>query len=698
VDDALVQGSLTVLNLALAALVLGVRPRRPANVVATILFLGNALGAGRLALQGVGVDFLSAQAASIFDLVVTVPTWAALVVFPFLFPRRRLSPRAERALLGGAVAFVVGHWAAIAFAIAFLRDGLTFFQNSPSNFPIAVSGFTLYYVGLAVGTLLLLDTYLTAPEGSQRHQARFILVAYVLKVASILVLFATAPFRVGELRPVDTPFGLFVAWSALLLPALLAVPLAILASRLRARSKRPAPRTLAEDAFVLAFVFGGSAALYLGNNSQFNALSAEYLLVRPLLFAYGILQFQFLEVDLRARRTLLSVAFLAAIAGVFLFVAQGLDRAGVATSLVTGVAFVATLGAAFLLALPVLRAVLSPDQAGPDPRGRDLYRAALEEAVAGAEGHKTSEDRILRGLRARLQISDREHAVMEASVRTSFGKPADGLAPGALFLGRYRVESLLGEGGFARTFLARDEQVGRRVVLKAARFADASEAARVLREARFLARLQHANIVTIYDVESVGDSCFLVLEHVEQGSLADRLARGPLSLPESAAILEDVLAALEAAHAEGILHRDVKPGNILLTAQGRAKLADFGVARAPSGAGTVSGLSADGSHAGSLPYMSPEQVRGRGLDARSDLYAVAVVWHEMLTGKGYLDLRGRTEFDARLAILEEKPKLPIAGIPDGVNKLLADALAKDPAKRPASAAAMRKRLAAALAA
>ncbi|MGQ0536204.1 MAG: serine/threonine-protein kinase, partial [Methanobacteriota archaeon] len=146
-----------------------------------------------------------------------------------------------------------------------------------------------------------------------------------------------------------------------------------------------------------------------------------------------------------------------------------------------------------------------------------------------------------------------------------------------------------------------------------------------------------------------------------------------------------VLAALETAHGAGIVHRDVKPGNILLTQDGRAKLADFGIARGPAGAKTAatkSGL--DG--AGTLAYMAPEQVRGRPADARTDLYALGAVLYQMLTGRTYLAFDRLTSFDARIAILEDAPALPIAGGPEPVNALLARLLAKDPAQRPASAA------------
>lgn len=421
----------------------------------------------------------------------------------------------------------------------------------------------------------------------------------------------------------------------------------------------------------------------------------EYSLVRPFLFSYAILRYQLLEVDVRERRGVVGATLLFGMGGVFISVVMALQDLGVDPAVATAVGFVATIGAVGLLTWPLVQWLIAPAPGDHEQRDRELYRAALEEAVAATAGHDSTQDRILRTLRAKLQISDREHAVLEAGVRASFGKPSDGIASGQRFLGRYRVEKLLGEGGFGRTFLARDEQVGRAVVLKIARVADEHEAKRLLREARVVARLHHTNVVTVFDVEQVAGDVVLVMEYVDGGSLAERLRAGPLPWAQAHPIFDDLLAGLEAAHGQGILHRDLKPANILLTKDGRAKLCDFGVARAPAGTGTMSGgsLSADGTQPGSLHYMSPEQVRGKALDARSDLYALGVVWYEMLAGEPYLNFRGRAEFDARLAILEEAPKLPLAGVTEGVNRLLAECLAKDPAKRPGSAAEMRRRLA-----
>lgn len=687
VDFVIVETVQAILNFCIAALFLGARPSRLPNAIAASLFIANGIFSAYSAAHHGQIVYLG-----MFDLDALVPlvtsavTWAGLIIFPFFFPRRRLSARVERLVLGGAIAFVLVHTALAVFAVLFLPNETNTFPNNPGYVQLAYTSFTPFFLGLAVGVVLLLDTFLSSPSRIQRDQARLILAAYLIKIAGVLGLFAKELYRLRG-RPSEIPLWLLDAWTILMIGALALVPIALVASRLR-RSATGFGRAPSEDLFLLAF-------LAFGFVLWFAAPEAEYNLVRPLLFAYGILQYQTLDVDLRERRTLVATTLIAGIAAVFIGTASDLRNLGADPSVATAAGFALTAGLTALLAVPILRLALAREGPQPEPRGRDLYRAALEEAVAAAKGHSTSEDRVLRSLRARLGISDREHQLLEASVRASFGKPADGLAVGRRFLDRYHVDKLLGEGGFGRTYLARDEQTGRQVVVKAARVESPEEGKRVLREARHLARTQHPNVVTIYDIESVGESFFLVLEYVDGGSLAQRLAQGPLPWRESVRTIDDVLAALEAAHAEGLIHRDIKPANILLTRTGRAKLADFGVAHADPRTDTVSGFSIDGHQPGSLEYMSPEQVRGRPLDVRSDLYSVAVVLYEAIAGRPYLRFQGRAAFDARLAILEEEPALPLEGAPSGISELLADVLSKDPARRPASAEEMRRRLRAA---
>lgn len=325
---------------------------------------------------------------------------------------------------------------------------------------------------------------------------------------------------------------------------------------------------------------------------------------------------------------------------------------------------------------------------------RDVYRATLARAIA-AGATEPAKDLVLAALRRRLGISEREHGLYESAARAGLGVGAGRLVEGATFLERYRVERRLGEGGFARTFLARDEMLGRLVVLKAARWDEPADAKRALHEARLLARMHHPHIVAIHDVEEVGGEVVIILEYAERGSLADRLLAGRLEPGQALLLADDVLAALEAAHAQGIVHRDVKAANVLLTTGGRGKLADFGIACDRGALHTAANGSFLADGAGTLATMSPEQARGLPATAASDVYAVGALLYETLAGRPYLPFDRLTPFDARLAIVEDPPDLPVPDVPGAVNALLAAALAKEPAGRPRDAATMRRLLAAA---
>jgi serine/threonine-protein kinase len=201
-------------------------------------------------------------------------------------------------------------------------------------------------------------------------------------------------------------------------------------------------------------------------------------------------------------------------------------------------------------------------------------------------------------------------------------------------VGRYRILGEVGRGAMGAVYRAEDPKLGRVVAVKmiAAAAADGDDrgeiAARFEREARVAARLHHPNVVAIHDVGSEGDSLYLVMELVEGESLAHRLARGDFPAPERALeIAAQAADALAAAHEAGIVHRDVKPANLLIDRHGRVKVSDFGVAKA---VGERTELTRTGMMVGSPAYMAPEQVKGMPLDGRSDLFSLGVVLFEML--------------------------------------------------------------------
>ncbi len=258
------------------------------------------------------------------------------------------------------------------------------------------------------------------------------------------------------------------------------------------------------------------------------------------------------------------------------------------------------------------------------------------------------------------------------------------LAPGVVVLGRYRVVRLIGEGGQARVYEAQEtRKPGRRVVLKAVASHEG------LREARILQGLRHPNIVPFIEVVEVPGATLVVLKFAEGGTLRGLLNRrgGRLAPDEAHKIADGVLAGLAAAHAAGVMHRDVKAENVLLGEGDNPMLADFGIARAPDAGRTMRPGSS-----GTLAYMAPEQVRGEAGDQRSDVYAAAILVHELMTGKPAIVPEPGDEFRTRKAILTRAPKLALPPSARRFSLVLQQALAKDPDARPRDAAAFRASL------
>jgi eukaryotic-like serine/threonine-protein kinase len=259
---------------------------------------------------------------------------------------------------------------------------------------------------------------------------------------------------------------------------------------------------------------------------------------------------------------------------------------------------------------------------------------------------------------------------------------------------RYEPGDLLGGGGMAEVYLAHDQVLGRDVALKILRGQYANEEGfieRFRREAKNAAALNHPNVVQVYDQGSTGDGTYYIaMEYVPGVTLAERLKReGPLEPGEAAGVAARVAEALAVAHERGIIHRDIKPQNVLLTASGGAKVADFGIARAAS-AETVTETSLI---LGTASYMSPEQVRGERVGPASDLYSLGVVLYEMLTGEP--PYTADNPLATAMKHLEEPPRHPREvnpAVPESLDAMTAKLLAKDPKDRYASAAELAEDL------
>lgn len=267
-------------------------------------------------------------------------------------------------------------------------------------------------------------------------------------------------------------------------------------------------------------------------------------------------------------------------------------------------------------------------------------------------------------------------------------------------LGRYDLVRVLGKGAMGLVYEGRDPNLDRRVAIKTIKVENLSDESaaeyevRFRTEARSAARLQHPNIVSVYDSDRDGDIAFLVMEFIQGDDLKHHLDKGELyTLEQSQRIMADLLSALDYAHRQNIVHRDIKPANLLIEPDGRVKLADFGVARIQdSGEATRT----QGTIVGTLKYMSPEQLQGRPIDARADLYAAGVVLYQLLTGKRPFD--GDTDFAVIQQIVNYTP--PAATyfndrLPPAIDAVVAKSLAKSRDQRYATAQEFSAALAAA---
>ena len=292
------------------------------------------------------------------------------------------------------------------------------------------------------------------------------------------------------------------------------------------------------------------------------------------------------------------------------------------------------------------------------------------------------------------------------STNTSLERPASEpvalrLGPGSQ-LGPYKIEDLIGAGGMGEVYRARDTRLHRTVAIKLvrpelARRADFRE--RLHREARAISALNHPHICSLYDIGEQDGLDYLVMEYVEGESVADALKRGPLPVEHALRFGAEIADALVAAHARGVVHRDLKPGNIMITEAG-VKVLDFGLAKrsdtVAAADGTTLTLEAEtsaGQLLGTVAYMSPEQAEGRAVDARSDIFALGVVLYETLCGRR--PFRGGTTLAILASILREEPQAPRQLRPEisaELEQIVLRCLAKKPEERYASAAEVARDL------
>lgn len=290
------------------------------------------------------------------------------------------------------------------------------------------------------------------------------------------------------------------------------------------------------------------------------------------------------------------------------------------------------------------------------------------------------------------ELARRIHALKATSwLDKPLGPGDDGVAPQGstptnprTLIGRYRLDTLIAEGGFAQVWRGYDLELQRVVAVKVPKPSRLQSADAFMAEARRVARLKHPGIVPVHDVGREEESCFMVSEFVEGGSLGDHLSKNPPTQQQAIRWIAEIADALEYAHLHGVIHRDIKPANILIDHHGRALLADFGIAQSANKAGQ------EALSLGTLRYMSPEQLEGKSVDPRSDIFSLGVVLHETLTGK--LPYSSMEPNVLRREIVSGIRLIAAPQIPAELKAVCQKALQHDPQRRHISAAHLEAEL------
>ncbi len=332
----------------------------------------------------------------------------------------------------------------------------------------------------------------------------------------------------------------------------------------------------------------------------------------------------------------------------------------------------------------------------------DNQEKTIEEAVqqfvdAQLQGQKPNIDEFVKQypeiedkLRQRIRNLQKIDSLFDSLVQADESDFEDTVTGGELVgqkVGSFEIVEMIGRGGMGVVYLARDTKLKRSVAVKSMPVelqADSTARTRFRREAELLASLNHPNIAAIYEIiEQDAGAGYLILEYVPGETLAQRIAREPLKLEQALSIGQQIAEAISAAHENGVVHRDLKPGNIKITPEGKVKVLDFGLAKATSSQDKNQGtaITQPGRVIGTPAYMSPEQARGKPTDKRSDIWSFGCIMYEMLTG--HIPFEGETATDTLARIIEREPDwemLPQT-TPMNIRVLLRRCLEKDPRRR-----------------
>lgn len=674
----------------LGVYVLLARPRRDWIAALGMLFVLN----GFVAVQVAGLlSAVPGSASRVFwdrvGLVADPPTVFLILYFALTYPSPLLGPRSRRPV-AALLALYVG-----------VMEVVVLTAPDPTRMPgwlawAWTEGATR--LAFSVATLLLVRHFLRLRDKPLlRAQVGIFLAALLMRAGAVTGFLDASwwlhPFVEG---------GLWLAILANMLVTLAAVALvAHAALRDRGALRRPALVVLGFFALGVGLFTAERLVIpaFLTLNASFLLLT-ELFLLRPSLISYGILRWQLLGAPAASPRPLLALAALSVGAALFTGAQSVLALvlgAPVFSPLpaLGGFVVVAALAGAVAATVPEAASLLGLRPAAASREERlASYRYALELAVL-SEGSGGLDGELLRRRRQALGISGADHHLLAAELLER-GSPGPDGAP---LSARFGIVRPLAETPSSTVALATDRATGRKVVLKrlaAGAREDAALRRRLEREAEVLRALRHPNVVELLEARVLGGDLYLAMEYVEGGSLADLLrACGRLDAPQALRIAEGVLAGLQAAHAAGVVHRDLKPSNVLLAADGTAKLADFGVAAWPSRLATRDTPATAAAQPGTPVFMAPEQVRGEAPGAATDLYALGVMLHLMLTGQHPVpDWHDLDEFALLRRIEAGKLRLsPL--LPAAAAGVVRRGLARDPRQRHPSAAAMLREVQAA---
>jgi uncharacterized protein (DUF1778 family) len=621
-EEAVVKGAASVLSGTIGAFVLAGNRRRAANVfLASFMFLlaGNQFAETmRVLAETPGQRSLWFRVASVFAFLDPL----ALYAFGSVFPERN---RLNHPLgLGAVLVFSTG----LAMIAPFLELG---WRSSPVTGPVLAVW--------ATGTVVVYGAVLWQALSRARQGPADSASAVLLPALCVI----TFPALVRAFDVVPVAFGPRTLTADVVAAVVLFVAPAVLLRK--ARSCGPSTRRLLVLGAIAGLAFGfignpgpilriGEATGLLSPPALprlYGAGTALKLLTFGVVASAAILRHRMLDLSLSVRRWAARLLAGSLVVGGLTAIAELASTMGGPSLLAEPglmalflVVLVATEGFRRLVDLLAETAYGVPRESRRVDR-IETYHAAVQQARE--EGRPLGSDPRLRRLREELNLGEHTVSVVERMHEEGTGGP---LVPGETLQGRYRIESFLGRGGSGRAFRARDELLDRDVAIKEVLDGGPHETARALREARNAGQLDHPNVVTVHDVLQRPGASLLVTEFADHGSLADRLEEdGPFGPQRALAVLDGILSGLEAVHAEGIVHGDLKPSNVLLHEGGVPKITDFGASRSEGG-GTRS--ADEVTPEGTPAYMASEQRRGEQPTERSDVYAVGVMAEEIWRG------------------------------------------------------------------